>query len=99
MTIAQKANHNFDDGDFELFDENGNNIYWENSEGYWIVQKFDDLNNKLLYKDSDGHYTKFVYDENGNIVYFEDPDFGAKGTYDEKNILISYETIDGIKNF
>jgi len=42
------------DGETSIFDENGNEIYWEAGNGVWIKWKYDE-NGKLVYwEDSDG---------------------------------------------
>ena len=39
MTIAQKFNHDFDNGVFRLFDSNGNQTYYETSKGEIIDKR------------------------------------------------------------
>jgi len=39
---------------FEISDNNGNEIYYENSYGYWIKREFDQNNEKIYFEDSDG---------------------------------------------
>ena len=38
----------------KLFDKNGNQIYCEKSNGYWIKKEYDSNNNRIYFKDSDG---------------------------------------------
>ena len=57
MEISAKLfNHNFDNGDFELFDDNNNLIYFEYSFGFWSKSEFDDNNNLIYYKESSGFW-------------------------------------------
>ena len=41
----------------ELFDKNGNQIYWERSNGDWSKSEFDSNNNEIYYEDSNGMIT------------------------------------------
>ena len=61
-----------------LKDNNGNETYYESSNGYWIKRKFDERGNQLYLEDSTGYWTKREYDDNGNKTYFENS-FGNKG--------------------
>jgi len=38
----------------ELFDRNGNQIYYEDSNGYWWKQEFNQNGNQIYYEDSNG---------------------------------------------
>jgi hypothetical protein len=39
-----------------LYDSNGNEIYYENSDGYWWKQEYDESNgNRIYYEDSTGY--------------------------------------------
>ena len=59
MKLAKFFNYNFNDNDnddFELYDKNGNEIYFENSYGFWgryeydnsVVIYFEDSHNGIL---------------------------------------------------
>ena len=54
MTIAQKFNHDFDNGVFRLFDSNGNLIYLEDSKGSWYKYEYDSNGNQTYYETSKG---------------------------------------------
>ena len=54
MTIAKQFNHDFSKGDFKLFDENGNLVYFEDSEGYWAKREYDQNGNEVYYENSEG---------------------------------------------
>ena len=41
----------------ELFDKNRNQIYWENSNGFWIKKEYDSNNNLIYWEHSDGMIT------------------------------------------
>ena len=57
-TIAKLMNHDFENGNFELFNDEGQKTYFEMSDGYWI--KCEYKNNKMTtYENSFGAYLKF----------------------------------------
>ena len=55
----------------ELFDSNGNKIYWENSTYDWFKREFDSNGNKIYYEGSSGYWAKREYDADGNEIYVE----------------------------
>lgn len=57
---------------FIINDHNGNEIYYENSDGYWWKFEFDSNGNEIYYEDSEGFWWKSEYDSNGNRIYYED---------------------------
>lgn len=59
---------------FEIKDPNNNQIYYEDSNGYWVKSEYDSNNNRIYFKNSDGYWGKSEYDSNNNEVYFEDSD-------------------------
>ena len=63
-----------------ILNENGNKIYFENSNGYWIKYEYDKNGNEIYYEDSDGYWIKYEYDEHGRRIYFENSD-GKKTLY------------------
>jgi len=70
MTIAQQLN--IKDFPFRIKDKDGNRIYFENSDGYWIKREYDSNGNKIYYEDSDGHWYKYEYNSDDNQIYYED---------------------------
>jgi len=71
MTKGQILNHDFTKGDFILYDTNGNETYFESSDGYWHKREYD-TNGKLTYSESStGYWYKRDYDTNGNEIYYE----------------------------
>jgi hypothetical protein len=56
---------------FTIKDENGNEIYYEDSNGYWEKREYD-LNGKEIYwEDSTEAWVKREFDLNGKEIYFE----------------------------
>jgi hypothetical protein len=93
-TIAQQLK--IKDFPFQIKDKNNNKIYHENSDGYWIKQKFDESDNVIYYENSDGYWIKQEFDKNNNMIYFENS-YGSwyKQEYDENNNRIYYENSNG----
>ena len=54
------------------YDDNGNQIYHENSNGYWEKKEYDDKGNQIYYEDAGGYWYKYKYDDKGNQIYYED---------------------------
>jgi hypothetical protein len=52
MTIAELLKHDFDKGSLHLYDSNGNEIYYEASNGFWVKREFDSNGNKIYYETS-----------------------------------------------
>ena len=71
-TIAQQLN--IKEFPFIINDKNGNEIYFENSTGYWYKYEYDSNGMKTYYEDSFGFWCKREYDSNGNRIYFENSD-------------------------
>ena len=71
QTVAQLLKHDFDKGSLSLYDSNENQIYYENSKGYWVKQEYDSNCNEIYLEDSDGYWIKQEFDVNGKVIYFE----------------------------
>ena len=68
-TIAQQLNiTNFP---FEIKDEKGNRVYYEDSNGYWAKRHFDEKGNRIYFENSNGYWRKIQFDEKGNEIYYE----------------------------
>ena len=72
MTIAQQLKVN--EFPFIIKDKNGNQIYFEDSDGHWEKSEYDQNGNQIYFETSDGHWDKFEYDQNGNQIYYENSD-------------------------
>ena len=57
-----------------IYDQNGNRIYLENSNGIWEKREYDENGNLIYYDDSNGNWEKYEYDENGYQTYYENSD-------------------------
>ena len=82
-----------------VYDINGNEIYFEKSDGYWYKKEYGDNGNVFYYENSDGEWGKYEYDTNGNNIYYEDSDgYWVKQGYNQNNNRTYYENSDGIIN-
>ena len=55
QTIAQLIKWDFKtNGNLEIKDKNGNQIYFENSKGFWAKWEYDSQGNKIYFENSDG---------------------------------------------
>ena len=54
-----------------VYNTNGNEIYYEGSNGYWSKQEYDTNGNHIYYEKSSGYWHKYEYDEQGNEIYYE----------------------------
>ena len=68
-TIAQQLN--VKDFPFEIKDNNGNEIYYEYSNGYWTKREYDSHGNEIYFENSYGHWAKREFDLEGNEIYYE----------------------------
>jgi len=94
-TIAQQLN--VKEFPFEIKDKNGNQIYFENSEGSWLKREFDSNGKEIYIEYSNGSWAKREFDSNGNEIYFlTSYGFWLKTEYDSNGNLIYYENSDGV---
>jgi hypothetical protein len=56
---------------YHEFDERGNRVYYERSDGYWEKYEYDGSGNEIYFENSNGYWIKIEYDEHGNEVYCE----------------------------
>ena len=54
-----------------VYDKQGNQIYFEDSYGYWYKKEYDERGNIIYSINSEGDWIKSEYDERGNIIYRE----------------------------
>jgi hypothetical protein len=79
-----------------IFNQYGNNIYSEHSDGDWVKVEYDEDNNQIYWEDSDGIWEKNKYDENGKVIYEEYSNgYWYKYEYDENGRVIYYENSHG----
>ena len=54
-----------------VYDDKGNRIYWEDSDGKWWKYEYDDNHNLIYYENSNGYWSKWEYDGEGYLIYRE----------------------------
>jgi hypothetical protein len=94
-TIAQQLN--IKEFPFEINDKNGNEIYYEDSNGYWVKSEYDSNGNRVYYEDSNGDWEKREFNSNGNQIYYEDSNgYWCRREYDSNGKEIHFEDSDGL---
>lgn len=94
QTIAQQLN--IKDFPFVIKDKTGNQIYWENSDGYWHKSEYNPNTQTIKFENSNGYWSKREYDSRGFEIYFEDSDgLWFKREYDDKGKEIYFENSNG----
>jgi len=79
-----------------VYNNYGNEIYSEDSDGKWIKYEYDNNGNQIYEEHSDGSWDKYEYDDNGNKIYRENSDgYWVKSEYDENGNKIYYEDSNG----
>lgn len=82
----------------EIKDANGNDTYYEESDGLWSRWEYDVNGNLTYYEDISGYWAKWKYDSDGNKTYYETrDDYWCKWEYDSDGNETYYETINGFK--
>jgi hypothetical protein len=95
MTIAKQLK--IKEFPFIIKDSKVNEIYYEDSTGYWVKQEYDSKGKQIYWEDSEGYWEKREYDSEGNEIYFEDSDgYWIKQEYDSEGNVIYFEDSDGI---
>jgi hypothetical protein len=93
-TIAQQLK--ITDFPFEIKDKNNNEIYFEQSNGFWWKREYDKNNNPIYWEESNGYWEKQEFDKNNNEIYFEtSTGYWEKQEFDENNNEIYYEDSKG----
>ena len=71
MSLAKTNNHNFNDGDFKLFNPHGNISYLEHENGR-ITRYYYDKNQNCTFKEVENEYwERYEYDENSNEIFHQ----------------------------
>jgi hypothetical protein len=55
-------------------DGDGNETYYEDSDGYWWRREYGGDGNQTYFEDSGGYWERREYDEKGKETYFENSD-------------------------
>ena len=73
-TIAQQLK--IKDFPFVINDKDGKEIYFEESDGWWIKTDYD--KNIIRFENSNNFWNKREYDAQGEIIYYEDSNGNIK---------------------
>ena len=93
-TIAQQLN--VTTFPFIIKDADGNEIYYETSNGRWSKNEYDAHGEVIRYENSTGLWYKSEYDGNGNLIRYETSDgYWCKREYDAHGKEIRYENSNG----
>ena len=94
-TIAQQLNVTA--FPFRIKDEDGSQIYGEDSDGFWWKREYDANGNEIYCEDSDGYWWKSEFDANGKKIYGEHSD-GCwwKSEFDANGNQIYFENSYGV---
>lgn len=77
------------------YDANGNETYYEDSNGYWDKSEYDENGNRTYFENSLGEWSKSEYD-NGKCAYFENSNGDwYRREYDDRGNCTCYETSEG----
>ena len=72
MNLAEFFKHDFNKGDFNLYDKNGKLIFWETSDKFWAIYERDENGNKTFYEDSNKLWVRYECNKDGNTTFHED---------------------------
>ena len=64
----------------DIKNADGNQTYFERSDGLWWRYEYDENGNETYREDSDGYWSRHEYDENGKETYYKDRYGLKKGT-------------------
>jgi len=81
----------------EIKDANGNETYFEDSDGFWWKYEYDSNGNETHYENSNGYWCKCEYDTNGKETYYEDRYGKKKGTPRSQSCAGKVIEVDGKK--
>jgi len=81
----------------EIKDANGNDTYYEESDGLWIRWEYDERGNQTYCECSDDYWSKCEYDSDGYVTYREDKSGYKKGTPRGQSCAGKVIEVDGKK--
>jgi hypothetical protein len=95
LTIAQFLN--VKTFPFQIKDENGRELYYENSYGYWYKNEFDVNGNKTYHESSIGFWFRFKHDSDSRLTsYLNSNGYWSKSEFDSNGKEIYWEDNNGI---
>ena len=80
------------------YDDNGNQIYFKDSNGFEAHNKYDDNGKLIHYKISDGYERTYKYDDTGNLIHYKNSSgFEQNWKYDDNGNQIHYKSSNGFE--
>ena len=81
-----------------IWNTNGHQTYYEDSNGYWDRYEWDDNGRATYFEESDGYWSKYERDADGNETYYENINGVKRGTpRSAKTCEGKVVEVDGIK--
>ena len=81
----------------EITNADGNETYYENSNGYWRKCEYDADGNETYFENSNGYWSKCEYDADGNETYYENSKGDQRGTPPSQSCAGKVVEVDGKK--
>ena len=82
---------------YNVYDTNGNRIYYEYSSGFWEKYEYDTNGNEIYTENGNGFWYKQEYDINGNVIYIDNSNgYWEKWEFDANGNEIYYEDSNGV---
>jgi hypothetical protein len=76
-----------------IFDKNGNQIYYQEDDCWWVKEEYNEKGNVIYREDSSKVWVKYDYDEKTNFQYIiSSTGYWRKEQFDEKGNVIYQET-------
>ena len=81
-----------------IWDANGYQTYYEDSNGYWDRYEWDGNGRATHYEDSDGYWRRHEYDANGNETYCKNShNYSYRCQYDDNDNRNYFEDSNGLR--
>ena len=94
MTIAQQLK--VTKFPFVIKNDAGNQIYWEESDGWWYKREIDDKGQEIYFENSYGWWSKREFDDKGNVIYYENNSNGV--IKDNRPNVVPEYTMEELEN-
>ena len=94
MTIAKQLK--IKEFPFTIKNSKGKEIYYEDSDGYWVKREYNSKGNEIYLEKSTGYWVKREYNSEGNRTRFEtSTGYWSICEYDEEDKEIYFENSNG----
>ena len=92
-TLGEFFNHDFEKGCFRLYDSEGREVYYENSNEYWYRYEHNSEGRVTYYEDSNGYWYRYDHDSEGNETYYENS-YGVTGGVSREVVEMTMEEVE-----